>query len=398
MLNIDPSWRAISSPDFTPYDRLDPERSILLNGADLFSPKPCLPAHVIEATKRALDEGRTHYSLANGYAEPELRAALVRKLHDFNGLDVDPERELLVVPSSAMGLYLGIRVCIRPNQGDEVLNIEPGFSENVNDVVQVGAVNVPVPVREETGFHLDLDVLESKITERTRCIVLTNPNNPTGTVYTRDELEGLADILTRHNLIAVVDQDFERQVYDTDYVTFATLPGMRERTISVFGTSKDMGLTGFRVGYMVVPEELFGILKIAIFNMHGPTNTFAQIGAAAAFDDPRYADEWVELMRARRAWGQAVLDAIPGVRCPLPEGGFYFWANVSQLGTSEEVRDWLIDDAQIGIGLGTWFSPLGEGFVRIMYGAVPEEDTYHEAIQRIDASLRRLGKRKGLVV
>ena len=398
MLNIDPSWRTISSPDFTPYDRLDPERSILLNGADLFSPKPCLPAHVIEATKRALDEGRTHYSLANGYAEPELRAALVRKLHDFNGLDVDPERELLVVPSSAMGLYLGIRVCIRPNQGDEVLNIEPGFSENVNDVAQVGAVNVPVPVREETGFHLDLDVLESKITERTRCIVLTNPNNPTGTVYTRDELEGLADILTRHNLIAVVDQDFERQVYDTDYVTFATLPGMRERTISVFGTSKDMGLTGFRVGYMVVPEELFGILKIAIFNMHGPTNTFAQIGAAAAFDDPRYADEWVELMRARRAWGQAVLDAIPGVRCPLPEGGFYFWANVSQLGTSEEVRDWLIDDAQIGIGLGTWFSPLGEGFVRIMYGAVPEEDTYHEAIQRIDASLRRLGKRKGLVV
>ena len=321
----------------------------------------------------------------------------MRKLHDFNGLDVDPERELLVVPSSAMGLYLGIRVCIRPNQGDEVLNIEPGFSENVNDVVQVGAVNVPVPVREETGFHLDLDVLESKITERTRCIVLTNPNNPTGTVYTRDELEGLADILTRHNLIAVVDQDFERQVYDTDYVTFATLPGMRERTISVFGTSKDMGLTGFRVGYMVVPEELFGILKIAIFNMHGPTNTFAQIGAAAAFDDPRYADEWVELMRARRAWGQAVLDAIPGVRCPLPEGGFYFWANVSQLGTSEEVRDWLIDDAQIGIGLGTWFSPLGEGFVRIMYGAVPEEDTYHEAIRRIDASLRRLGKRKGLV-
>ena len=397
MLNIDPSWRAISSPDFTPYDRLDPERSILLNGADLFSPKPCLPAHVIEATKRALDEGRTHYSLANGDAEPELRAALVRKLHDFNGLDVDPERELLVVPSSAMGLYLGIRVCIRPNQGDEVLNIEPGFSENVNDVVQVGAVNVPVPVREETGFHLDLDVLESKITERTRCIVLTNPNNPTGTVYTRDELEGLADILTRHNLIAVVDQDFERQVYDTDYVTFATLPGMRERTISVFGTSKDMGLTGFRVGYMVVPEELFGILKIAIFNMHGPTNTFAQIGAAAAFDDPRYADEWVELMRARRAWGQAVLDAIPGVRCPFPEGGFYFWANVSQLGTSEEVRDWLIDDAQIGIGLGTWFSPLGEGFVRIMYGAVPEEDTYHEAIRRIDASLRRLGKRKGLV-
>ena len=137
MLNIDPSWRHITSPDFSPYDGMDPDRKILLTGADLFFPDPCLPAHVIEATKRALDEGRTHYSLANGYAEPELREALVRKLATFNQLEVDPDTELLVVPSSAMGLYLGIRVCVRPNMGDEVLNIEPGFSENINDVLQI---------------------------------------------------------------------------------------------------------------------------------------------------------------------------------------------------------------------------------------------------------------------
>lgn len=397
MLNIDPSWRHITSPDFSPYDGMDPDRKILLTGADLFFPDPCLPAHVIEATKRALDEGRTHYSLANGYAEPELREALVRKLATFNQLEVDPDTELLVVPSSAMGLYLGIRVCVRPNMGDEVLNIEPGFSENINDVLQIGAVNVPVPVREETGFHLELDVLESKITERTRCIVLTNPNNPTGTMYDREELLGLTDILERHNLIAVVDQDFERQVYDKEYVTFATLPGMRARTISVFGTSKDLGLTGYRVAYMVVPKELFPVLKPAIFNVHGPTNTFAQIGAAAAFDDPKYADDWVELMRARRARGQRILDAIPGVSCPLPEGGFYFWANVSRLGTCEEVRDWLLADAQVGVGPGTWFTPFGEGYLRIMYGAVPNEELYDEALRRIDASLRWLAARRGVV-
>lgn len=390
MLNIDPSWRHIVSPDFTPYDAMDAQKKILLTGADLFYPEPCLPAHVIEATKRALDEGRTHYSLANGYAEPELRKALVRKLKTFNGLDVDPETELLVVPSSAMGLYLGIRVCVTPNQGDEVLNIEPGFSENINDVLQIGAVNVPVPLREETGFHLDLDAIESRITKHTRCIVLTNPNNPTGTVYNHDELLGLADILERQNLIAVVDQDFERQVYDKEYVTFATLNGMRERTISIFGTSKDMGLTGYRVAYMVVPKELFSILKPAIFNMHGPTNTFAQIGAAAAFDNPQYANEWVKLMRARRDRGQRILDAIPGVSCPLPEGGFYFWINISQLGTSEEVRDWLISDAQVGVGLGTWFTPLGEGFLRVMYGAVPRETLYDEALHRMNISLRKL--------
>lgn len=396
MLHVDQSWRSIASPDFTPYDELDPDTKILLNGADLFFPEPCLPPHVIDATKRALDEGRTHYSLANGYAEPELRSALVRKLKEFNGLDVDPETELLVVPSSAMGLYLAIRVCVTPNAGDEVINISPGFAENINDVVQIGAKNVLVPVREENGFHLDPADLESRITEHTRCLVLTNPNNPTAVVYTRAELEAVARILEKHNLIAVVDQDFERQVYDGDYTTFATLPGMRERTITVFGTSKDMGLTGFRVGYMVVPKELFSVLKTAIFNMHGPTNTFAQIGAAAAYDNPAYADKWVELMRDRRAYGQKILDAIPGVQCPLPEGGFYFWVKVSALGTSEEVRNWLIHDAQIGVGLGTWFGERGEGYLRIMYGAVPDEDTYKEGIRRIDVSLRKLARIKGI--
>jgi aspartate/methionine/tyrosine aminotransferase len=397
MLNVDNSWRTISSPDFTVYEALDPERKILLNGADLFFPDPCLPDHVIEATKRALDEGRTHYSLANGYAEPELREALVGKLKSFNDMDVDPETELLVIPSSALGLYLAIRVCITPNTGDEVLNISPGFAENINDVVQMGAKNVLVPVKEENAFHIDPQDIESRITEHTRCLVLTNPNNPTAVVYTREELTAVAQILERHNLIAVVDQDFERQVYDGSYTTFANLPGMRERTITVFGTSKDLGLTGFRVGYMVVPRELFGMLKIAIFNMHGPTNTFAQIGAAAAYDNPAYADAWVELMRERRACGQAVLDKIPGVRCPLPEGGFYFWVNIRALGTSEDVRDWLIHDAQIGVGLGTWFGADGEGFLRIMYGAVPDEVTYKEGIRRIDVSLRKLAQKQGIV-
>lgn len=396
MLNIDPSWRFIASPDFIPYDSMDPNHKILLTGADLFFPTPCLPNHVIEATKKALDEGRTHYSLRANYAEPELEQALVSKLESFNGLDIDPSCELLVVPSSAMGLYLAIRICVTPNHGDEVLNIEPGFSENINDVVQIGAVNVPIPLCADSGFHLNLQDIASRITAHTRCIILTNPNNPTGTVYDRNELLELAELLERNNLIAIVDQDFERQVYDKNYVTFASLPGMRERTISIFGTSKDMGLTGYRVAYMVVPKEIFPILKPAIFNMHGPTNTFAQIGAAAAFNDPQYADAWVELMRARRLRGQRILDAIPGVRCPLPEGGFYFWADVALLGTSEEVRDWLIADAQVGVGMGTWFGETGAGYLRIMYGAVPSESMYDEALARIDESLRKLASLKGI--
>lgn len=394
-MRIDESWYGLNFPDFTAYDRLDPATKITLLGADPFFPDACLPDHVIEATKKALDDGKTHYSLDNGYAEPVLKEALVRKLAEYNDLHVDPETELIVVPSSAFGLYLATRLCVRPNMGDEVLNIDPGFAENFNDVYQMGAVSVSVPVYAEDGFQLRIDELEKAVTERTRCLILTNPNNPTGTVYTRERLLELAEFLVRHDLMIVVDQDFERQIYDgIEYTTFATLPGMKERTITVFGTSKDLGLTGFRVAYMVANKEIVDILKPATFNMHGPTNTFAQYGVAAAYNDPAYLDEWFTIFNRRRSYGQKVLDAIDGVTCPLPDGGFYFWVDISSLGTSIEVRDWLIDDAQIGISPGTWFGGGGEGFIRVMYGAVPSDATYEEGINRIRDSLIRLRARR----
>lgn len=391
-MRIDESWYGLESPDFTPYDRLDPTEKITLLGADPFFPEPCLPTHVIEATKKALDDGKTHYSLANGYAEPVLKEALVRKLSMFNGLDVDPETELIVVPSSAFGLYLATRLCIRPNKGDEVLNIDPGFAENFNDVYQMGATSVSVPVYAEDGFQLRVEELEKRVTENTRCLILTNPNNPTGTVYTRERLLELAAFLVKHDLMIVVDQDFERQIYDgIEYVTFATLPGMRERTITVFGTSKDLGLTGYRVAYMVACKEVIDILKPATFNMHGPTNTFAQYGVAAAYNDPSYLEEWFAIYERRRRYGQKVLDSIEGVTCPLPDGGFYFWVDIHALGTSIEVRDFLIEDANIGVSPGTWFGAGGEGFLRVMYGAVPDDSLYEEGMQRIYDSLTKLG-------
>ena len=394
-MRIDDSWRRLNAPDFSPYSRLDPETSITLLGADPFAPAAVLPPHVIGAVKDALDQGRTHYSVANGFMEPVLRDALVRKLALFNGMDVDPESELIVVPSAAFALYLAIRLCVRPNQGDEVLNIDPGFAENFNDVQQIGAVSVSVPVHAEDGFQLRAAEVEALITPRTRCLLLTNPNNPTGAVYSRQNLEELAEVAARHDLTVIVDQAFERQVYDgIEYVNFATLPGMAERTITIFGTSKDLGLSGFRVAYMVAPREIVDILKLATFNMHGATNTFAQYGVAAAYDDPGYLDAWLEIFRTRRAYGQRVLDAIPGVTCPLPDGGFYFWADVAELGGGEAVRDHLIDDAQIGVLPGTMFGTRGADYLRIMYGTVADEARYVEGIDRIAASLERLGARR----
>lgn len=391
-MKIDPSWLTLQSPDFSPYAAMDPDKRLMMTGADPFFPDPVIPAHIIEATKRALDEGKTHYALDNSYAVPELKEQLVRKLKSFNGLAVDPETELIVVPSSAFGLYSAIRICVRPNTGDEVLNIDPGFAENFNDVHQIGATSVSVPVYQEDGFQIRVEELEKRVTPHTRCLVLTHPNNPTGTVYSRKVLEEIADFLERHDLMIVVDQSFERNIYDgREYVTFATLSeAARARCISVFGTSKDLGLTGFRVAYTVAPKDIIDVLKIATFNYVGPTNTFAQYGAAAGYADPSYVDEWMTIFDERRRFGYEILSQIPGVKVLMPEGGYFFWVDIRQLGTSIEVRDHLIKDAQVGVAPGCWFGQNGEGYLRIMFSTMKDTDRYKEAVRRIGAALRKL--------
>lgn len=396
-MRIDDSWRDLAAPDFSLYAGLDPERRIMMMGADPFAPDKCLPDHVIDATKQALDDGKTHYSLDNGYAEPRLKTALVNKLWDFNGMEIDPETELMVGPSSAFTLFLSIRICIRPGQGDEVLVTSPGFAENINDIHQMGAVCVQVPTYEEDGFALRMDEFRSRITERTRAIVITNPNNPTGTVYTRKNLMELAALAEEFDLGVIVDQDFERQVYDgAEYVNFATLPGMRERTLTVFGTSKDLGLTGFRVGYLVAPAEIMPLLKIATFNYVGPTNTFAQYGVAAAYENPAYTDEWFTIYDQRRHAIFDALQGIPGVGVTMPAGGFYHWVNISELGTSLEVVKHLVETQQLGVSPGNWFGNVGEGYIRVMYGSNGRDEIFREGVSRLAAGLRELAGLKGV--
>lgn len=396
-MRIDDSWRTLEAPDFALYAGIDESRKIMMMGADPFAPDKCIPQHIIDATKQALDDGKTHYSLANSYAEPRLKAALVKKLREYNGFEIDPETELMVCPSSAFALYLAIRVCVRPNMGDEVLTIGPGFAENYNDVHQIGAVCVEVPTYPEDGFQLRMDEIRSRITERTRCIVITNPNNPTGTVYTRSSLEELAKIAEEFDLGVIVDQDFERQVYDDAvYTNFATLPGMRERTLTVFGTSKDLGLTGFRVGYMTAPADVMPILKIATFNYVGPTNTFAQYGVAAAYENPAYTDEWFAIYDHRRRYVYDAIVGLAGVKAQLPQGGFYHWVDISALGTSVEVVRHLVSTQALGVSPGSWFGGAGEGYIRVMYGANGNDAVFEEGIARLVAGLGELATAKGI--
>jgi aspartate/methionine/tyrosine aminotransferase len=390
-MRIDESWEKLYFPDFSPYESLDPSRAIDLVSADPFAPQNCIPKFVTDAIKKAIDDGEVHYATGNGH--PLLKKTLQKKIKQFNRLDINPETDLLLTPGSAFGLYLSIRICVRPNMGDDVINFDPSFAENFNDVYMMGARSVICPLYKEDGFQIRLEELDRAITPRTRCLVLTNPNNPTGTVHKKENLEGVARLVTKHDLIAVVDQSFERNIYDGhEYTTFATLPGMRERTITVFGTSKDLGLTGFRLGYVVAPPQLIRIMKIATSNMVGCVPTAAQFGVIAAYEDPSYVDEWNKVFDRRRRLGCKVFNSIPNVSCLLPEGGYFLWPDVTRLGTSTEIVTHLVKDAQVAVGSGHWFGKRGDGFLRIMYGRLKDDSVYEEALERIKQSLSKLSR------
>lgn len=388
-MRIDNSWEKLYFPDFSPYTNLDPVRGIDLVSADPFAPDNCIPKFVTDAVKQAIDNGEVHYASGNGHEL--LRNTLQKKLKQFNQMDIDPNTELLITPGSAFGLYLAARICIRPNMGDEIINFDPSFAENLNDVYMMGAKNVICPLYKEDGFQIRLEELEKAITPRTRCIILTHPNNPTGTVYKKEVLEGVAKLIKKHDLIAVVDQCFERNIYDGhEYITFANLPDMRERTITVFGTSKDLGLAGFRIGYVTAPSKLINIMKIATANMVGTVPTFSQFGVIAAYENPSYVEEWNKIFDRRRRLGYEVFNSIPKVSCGLPEGGYFLWPDVSRLGTSMEIVSHLVNDAQVAVGSGHWFGERGDGHLRVMYCRLKDDAKYEEALDRIYKSLSKL--------
>ncbi|MDX1405817.1 MAG: pyridoxal phosphate-dependent aminotransferase, partial [Woeseiaceae bacterium] len=325
---------------------------------------------IIKATIRALETGKTHYTFPSGLLE--LRETIARKLQDFNGIKADPEREIIVTPGSDMGLYYAIRVLV--SEGDEVLNPDPSYPNNFKDVMLCGATSVSVPLREEDGFDLNIDEFEKRVSNKTKAIVLTHPNNPTTKVYSRESLEKLSKFAIEHDLFVVVDQAFEGAVFDgKEFVTPAALPGMWERTISVFSTSKGLGLSGYRVGYNVACADIMSVMYGSAVNVLGATNTFAQYGAVAGIAEDGPGQRFNAIFDERRKRAFRMLNEVPGVRCQLPESGFMIWVNISRLGTTREIVDYLIRDAQIMVSGGSGYGEQSEGFIRVILGSLATE-------------------------
>ena len=336
------------------------------------------PAHIVEAAKRALDEGYTHYGPAAGL--PELREAIAEEISTSRGVRVQPDQVIVTPGGKPVMFYAILALC---EAGDEVIYQNPGFPIYESMINFVGAKAVPLPLLEEKGFAFSIDDLKSRITPRTKMLVINSPANPTGGIIPKEDLAAIAELALKHNFWVLSDEIYCRLQYEGAPASIIAEPGMADRTIILDGFSKTYAMTGWRMGYGVVPPNLApSIIKLMV-NSNSCTASFTQRAGVAAITGPQDA---VDVMRAefrrRRDAIVTALHAIPGVRCELPKGAFYAFPNVSGTGLSErEIADRLLQEAGVATLAGTAFGAYGAGYLRLSYANSMEN--LMEATRRI---------------
>ena len=253
----------------------------------------------------------------------------------------------------------------------------------------MGGVPVPVELSAEDGYQLDLAKMEAAVTEKTRLVLLTHPNNPTTTVYNRKSMEGLRDLCVKHDLYLVCDQAFEDFTYENEMITPAALDGMFERTVTVFSFSKGMGLSGLRVGYIVCCDEIMDSMFANAVAVIGATSTASQRALIKAMDHPEFMGEFERAYRVRRQKAYEILNEVPGVKVQLPQSGFLCWVDVSALGDSGEIVSYLVKEAKVSVNDGANYGPGGKGHLRIILGVYRDNQKVIDALIRIKNALRK---------
>ncbi len=344
------------------------------------------PRHVSEAAARALlDEGATHYTAATGIAP--LREAIVDEVRTHKGLEATPE-QVVVTPGAKPIMFYAMLALV--NEGDEVIYPNPGFPIYESMAAFVGGRPVPAPLREANDFRMDVKEVTSLVTDRTRLIVINSPHNPTGSVLTDDDVRRIAEIAVERDIVVLADEIYGRLQYEGTPLSIATLPGMAERTITLDGFSKTYAMTGWRLGYGIVPEWLVPAFSRLVINSVSCTNAFAQFGAVEALTGSQAeADAYRAEFIARRSLMIDGLNAIPGITCAMPHGAFYAFPNVTSFDrTSAEIADHLLYDAGVCGLAGTAFGRHGEGYLRFSYANSRENLSL--ALERVAASLAEL--------
>jgi aspartate aminotransferase len=344
------------------------------------------PRHISEAASRGLlDEGLTHYTAATGIAS--LREAIAADARARKGIEAGPE-QVIVTPGAKPIMFYAMLALV--GDGDEVIYPNPGFPIYESMASFVGGRPVAAPLREENDFRMDVEEVGRLVTRRTRMIVINSPHNPCGSVLAAQDIEALARIAVEHDLVVLTDEIYGRLQYDGRPLSIATLPGMAERTVTLDGFSKTYAMTGWRLGYGIVPEWLVPAFSRLVINSVSCTNAFAQAGAVAALTGPQEeADAMRDEFVARRSLVVDGLNAIPGISCVMPHGAFYAFPNVTSFGrTSAELADHLLYDAGVCVLAGTAFGRHGEGYVRLSYAN--SRTNLSRALELMGESLSRL--------
>jgi aspartate/methionine/tyrosine aminotransferase len=351
------------------------------------------PRNVSEAASRALlDDSQTHYTAATGILP--LREAIVADAKRWKGISTSPD-QVVVTPGAKPIMFYAMLALV--DEGDEVIYPNPGFPIYESMARYVGGNPVAAPLREADDFRMDVEEVASLITPRTRMIVTNSPHNPTGSILTDADTRRLAELAIEHDLVILADEIYARLQYEGTPLSIATLPGMAERTITLDGFSKTFAMTGWRLGYGIVPEWLAPSFSRLVINSVSCTNAFAQYGAIEAMAGPQdAADAMRAEFLARRELMVDGLNAIPGVTCIQPHGAFYTFPNIGSFGrTSNEIADHLLYDAGVCGLSGTAFGKHGEGHLRFSYAN--SRENLSAALERIGESLAKLERTGELV-
>ena len=341
------------------------------------------PAHIVAAAKQALDEGYTHYGPTQGM--PELRESIARYVSRTRGVSVGPEH-VSIVPGGKPIIFFPILALVE--NGDEVIYPNPGFPIYESMIRFSGGVPVPIPLVEERGFSFDLDTLRKRLSPKTKLLILNSPQNPTGGTIPPEDMHAIADMVRDRDLMVLSDEIYTRIHYGSQApVSIASLPGMLEKTIILDGFSKTYAMTGWRMGYGVMPEWLVDAVNKLMVNSNSCTASFTQRAGLAAIDGPQQAvDAMVAEFRRRRDAFCAGLNRVPGFRCPLPGGAFYSFPNITGTGMqSKELADYLLYEAGVACLSGAAFGEYGEGYIRFSY-ANSYENLMH-AVELIKAAV-----------
>lgn len=368
----------------TAFEVLVKARALEAKGRDIVhleigEPDFDTPENIIEAACDALHKSFTHYGPSAGM--PQLRETIAQYVSETRGVEATAD-EVVVVPGGKPIIFFTIMALVE--EGDEVIYPNPGFPIYESMIDFLGAKAVPIPLHEEMDFRFDVDQLAGLINDRTKLIILNSPQNPTGGMLTKEDLEGIARAIGDRNIMILTDEIYSRLIFEGEHHSIMSLPGMKDRCILLDGFSKTYAMTGWRMGYGVMRADLATHVARLMTNSNSCTASFTQMAGIEALRGPQGSvDEMCAEFKKRRDIMVAGLNQIKGFSCRLPKGAFYVFPNIKKTGwASKKLADALLDEAGVAALSGTAFGDFGEGYLRFSVA---------NSIENIEKALERVG-------